>query len=408
MSTTQRNGRRHKSPGGIIERHSRACRTQEDKHAKCNCEPSYQAWIYSKTDGKKIRKNFGLDLAAAKNWLVDQNMALKQGILRAPSRETIQQAGDAWLDAARRGEVLNRADRPYKPSVLRSYERTLRLRVYPDLGGRRLTELTVPELQRFVNRLKAQGVNASTIHNTINPIRAIYRHAISIGDVVINPTTGLRLPAVDGGRERTATPAEAEELLAALPESDQALWATAFYGGLRRGELRALRASDVDVKAGVISVQRSWDDAEGVIEPKSKKGTRKVPIPALLTKRLAAHLAATGRRGDDLLFGISVDLPFAPATVREAALRAWKLESEKRAKNELPPLNPIGLHECRHTYVSLMHAAGISLEEIGDYVGHASTYMTDRYRHLLPDAHDEARRKADAFLTAAKVVTVAP
>jgi integrase len=53
-------------------------------------------------------------------------------------------------------------------------------------------------------------------------------------------------------------------------------------------------------------------------------------------------------------------------------------------------MGPIGLHECRHTYVSLMHAAGLSLERIGDYVGHSSAYMTDRYRHLL--AGHEARR----------------
>jgi hypothetical protein len=38
-------------------------------------------------------------------------------------------------------------------------------------------------------------------------------------------------------------------------------------------------------------------------------------------------------------------------------------------------------------YVTMMHEAGLSLEQIGDYVGHSSTYMTDRYRHLL-DGHE--------------------
>jgi integrase len=60
----------------------------------------------------------------------------------------------------------------------------------------------------------------------------------------------------------------------------------------------------------------------------------------------------------------------------------------------------IRLHECRHTYVSLMHAAGCSLEEIGDYVGHSSTYMTDKYRHLLPGSHRDAARRLDALLAA--------
>jgi integrase len=63
-------------------------------------------------------------------------------------------------------------------------------------------------------------------------------------------------------------------------------------------------------------------------------------------------------------------------------------------------LEPIGLHECRHTYVSLMHVAGRSLEEIGDYVGHASTYMTDRYRHLIEGQRQEAADALDVFLAA--------
>ena len=55
-------------------------------------------------------------------------------------------------------------------------------------------------------------------------------------------------------------------------------------------------------------------------------------------------------------------------------------------------LEPIGLHECRHTFVSLMFDAGLSLERIGDYVGHLSAYMTDCYRHLL-DGHEGGRRR---------------
>ena len=49
----------------------------------------------------------------------------------------------------------------------------------------------------------------------------------------------------------------------------------------------------------------------------------------------------------------------------------------------------------------MLHAAGIPLERIGDYVGHSSTYMTDRYRHLLPDQREEDRRRADDFLALA-------
>jgi integrase len=117
-----------------------------------------------------------------------------------------------------------------------------------------------------------------------------------------------------------------------------------------------------------------------------------VPIPATLKTYLAEHMTRTGRRGSDLVFGKSPTTPFTSNTVRRRAEKAW-------AASE-PALAPIGLHEARHTYVSLMYEAGVPLETIGDFVGHSSTWMTDRYRHLLPDVHARAAAKLDAYLRA--------
>ena len=61
----------------------------------------------------------------------------------------------------------------------------------------------------------------------------------------------------------------------------------------------------------------------------------------------------------------------------------------------------IGLHECRHTYVSLMHAAGRTLEAIGDFAGHSSSYITDRYRRLIDGQPEEAAAAFDSYLTGA-------
>jgi integrase len=181
-----------------------------------------------------------------------------------------------------------------------------------------------------------------------------------------------------------------------------------FYGGLRRGELRGLRWEDVDLAAGVIHVRRGWDDYAGAVGPKSEKGERRVPITALLRDELSELKTRTGREGNDFAFGVAPDRPFTPSHVRRSAAKAWEAENTKRAeqaaeRGEKPPkpLVPIGLHECRHTFVSLMHDAGISLEAIGDFVGHSTVYMTDRYRHLLEGAHAEAARKLDEYLARA-------
>jgi site-specific recombinase XerC len=233
------------------------------------------------------------------------------------------------------------------------------------------------------------------------PVRVLCRHAIERDELLLNPTTNLRLPVANGRRERVASPQEAAELIAALPEEDWALWSTACYAGLRRGELRGLRWDDVDLERNVISVQRGWDEHEGEIEPESSKGRRTVPIAEPLRLVLLEHKARTGRRGSDFVFGRTASLPFTPTHVRKRALRAWAAAAVGAfLRSEGSSLEPIGLRDLRHSYVSLMHDAGFSLERVGDYIGHSSAYMTDRYRHLLDGHETEAADVFSAYLEA--------
>lgn len=110
---------------------------------------------------------------------------------------------------------------------------------------------------------------------------------------------------------------------------------------------------------------------------------------------LDEHLLRSG--GGGLVFGEG-ERPFGGSNVWRRAGTAWRRENERRAREGLEPLVPVCLHECRHGYVSLMAAAGVSLERIGDYVGHTTANMTDRYRHLLEGQEAEDARRVDAFL----------
>ena len=60
---------------------------------------------------------------------------------------------------------------------------------------------------------------------------------------------------------------------------------------------------------------------------------------------------------------------------------------------------PITLHEARHTFASLMIAAGVNARALASYMGHASVTITfDRYGHLMPGNEDEATALLDAYL----------
>lgn len=158
-------------------------------------------------------------------------------------------------------------------------------------------------------------MDPATVVKTANPVQAIFRRLAQREDVASNPAAGLDLPKGRRRRERIASPEEAAALLEALPARQRAIWATALYAGLRRGELRALRVSDLDLATGVIRVERSWDDEEGEQDDgKSSAARRKVPVAAALRDALDEHLLATNRSGDALVFGLTDSEPFHPST----------------------------------------------------------------------------------------------
>lgn len=373
---------------GVRKRHSKGCSAREG--GRCNCKAGYEAWVFSKRDGKKIRRTFPRE-AEAKSWRVDALTPLARGGLRAPKPTTVEQAWEAWYAGAKTGAVTNRSGDPYKPSALRSYEQAMRLRVLPAFGRTRLADVRRPDLQEFVHGLVAEGRNPSTIQVTLLPLRAIFRRALSVGELAINPCSGLEQPAVRGRRERYASPEEAETLIAAVPSRDRAIWATAMYSGLRRGELRALRVEDVDLGHGLIRVERNWDPRDGEIDLKSSAGRRKVPISAVLRGFLAERLSGAERAGSDRFFGATATRPFNGEKLTERADKAWKSAG----------LNRITLHECRHTFASLMIAAGVNAKALSTFMGHANISITlDRYGHLMPGSEAEAAELLDAYLAA--------
>ncbi len=303
-----------------------------------------------------------------------------------------------WLAGARAGTIRTRSGDVYKPSTIRSYAQALRglgdgrSGLLREFGTRRLSDLTVDDVQGYADRLLAGGAAPSTIRNQITPVRVICRWRRR--EVAVNPAIGVSLPAVRNARVRIVSAAEAERLLAALSGADRPLWATALYAGLRRGELMALRWRDVDLARGVIEVSRAWDPKERqMVAPKSTAGARRVPVAAALRAFLAPLSLAADADSSQLVFG-AAGVPFSASSVGERATRAWRRAG----------LRPVGLHDCRHTFASLMIAAGVNAKALSTFMGHANIAITlDRYGHLMPGAEREAAGLMDAYLQRARV-----
>jgi integrase len=291
------------------------------------------------------------------------------------------------------GRVRPKGRAAYKPSTLRSYELALVNHLEPSaLGQIKLVDLRRADVQDLAEQLLARGLAPGTVSNILNPVQALYRWLIDRDVIATNPATRIDLPGQGSPRpKRIASVSEAARLLAVLRDEDQPLWATAFYAGLRRGELRALRVCDVDLGASVIRVERGWDQIAGAIEPKSAAGKRTVTLLGVLRDFLDQHLLRTGREGEALVFGRTPVDPFEPSTIDNRAQECW----------EAGEMTPITLHECRHTFASLMIDAGANPKAIQTYMGHSKIQTTfDTYGHLMPGSHDEVRERMDAYLGA--------
>ena len=84
--------------------------------------------------------------------------------------------------------------------------------------------------------------------------------------------------------------------------------------------------------------------------------------------------------------------PTHPTPLRRRLYAAW----------EDAGLEPLGLHEGRHTFASMMIAAGVNAKALSSYLGHANISITfDRYGHLMPGNEIEAAMLLDAYLAKA-------
>jgi integrase len=391
---------------GIRKRHSKACAFHKGK--RCNCKAGWEASIYLAREGKRITKTFPRK-DEAKIWRTDGLRAAELGALRPTPTDarTLAEAIGEYVVGMKDGSVRPRRRERYKPNTTRSYERSLRKHIASSpVAQLKVGEIRRRDLQAFADELLSTGLSPATVSNAMNPIQAFYRRAIHRDELAYNPSALIDLPEGSSKRpKRIASAAEAAELLAVLPVGDRPVWATAFYAGLRRGELQALRVCDIDFGANLVSVERGWDQVEGVIEPKSRAGRRTVPLLAVLRDFLWEFVPRTGRGGEDLLFGRTEDEAFFASTVDGRAKRAWKARNKRECKDaeaegrERFLLRPITLHECRHTFASLLIDSGANPKAIQQFMGHSKIQTTfDVYGHLLPGSHDEVRKRMDAYL----------
>ena len=274
-------------------------------------------------------------------------------------------------------------DRAVKPTTLRNYRCSVETKLIPAFGDRRLRDITPADLERFRSSL---AVSPRTKNKLLVELYGIFRRAQKIYGLPANPAAQVerlrerRSPDID-----VFSPEEVWALVrAADDEQDAAIYLTAAFTGLRRGELIALRWRDVDFANTAIRVRASYALGH-LTSPKSGK-IRAVP----LAPDVAAALARLADRGyrtsdDDLVF-----VGEHGGYLDGSALRRRYVKALERAG-----LRQLRFHDLRHTFGTRVIAKA-DIVRVQEWMGHADIQTTRRYLHFRPQA-DDAALVAQAF-----------
>ena len=380
-----------------------------------------EAWIvdYRDQHGDRHIKTFAKKRDADAHHAI-VGVAVRAGTHTADSKSvTVAKAAELWLascDAA----GLER-------TTLAAYLQHVELRIVPILGGLRLSQLTVPLVRGFEDRLAADGCSPVMVRKTQRLLGSLVGDAQERGLVAQNVVRSLRtsrrgqsarIERRRNGKLKVGVdipaPDEMRAIVAALPTIEQAarwrpLLLTAIFTGLRASELRGLKWGDVDLKRNEIHVRQRADRYGKIGRTKSEAGERTVPLLPMVVNVLREHRLACANGSLDLAFPNSKGSIEHRNTIVERGLHPAQMAAGvvKQGKNGKPVAKYPGLHSLRHFYASwcinrrVDGGLELPLKVVQARLGHASIQMTaDTYGHLFPRTDDGAELAAaeKAFL----------
>jgi integrase len=363
--------------------------------------------------GKAGHRSFGyMRRLPSKRW--QATYELDGTTYKAPTTFQRQDDAVAWLNAERKlidsGEWVSPADRvarrnaqgvtltdyaadwlahrTLKPRTMAHYRRLIDVAIKPRFGSTPVAKIAPADVRSWWASLDpatpTQNAHAYAL------LKAICKTAVDDDLLAANP---CRVRGAGNARRASktepATLGELEAIVAAAPERYRAMILLASWCAMRFGELIELRRSDVDLKRGVVKVQRAavWLDGQAVIgSPKSDAGVRVVAVPPHVLPTIREHLASMPMTGRDALLFPSAGDPakhMRPATL-------CKIYYPAREAAGRPDLR---FHDLRHTGAVMATRTGASLAEVMARLGHSTPAAAMRYQH--------AARGRDAEIAAA-------
>jgi integrase len=298
-----------------------------------------------------------------------------------------------WLEECERLDL--------SPTTLGTYRAQIEGTIRPALGKVPLNRMTAKHLDDLYGAVKKRGRSAKTIRNYHAIISSALHQAVRWGWVRDNVAEFAKPPRVSQQRVKAPSVDVVRAIITSAEDRDPRLAPLLMLGaltGMRRGELCALRWSDLHLDRSELDVSRSLVIVKGGLSEKTTKRdrVRRVALDdvgiALLVQYRArvdewARLAETTVDDDAFVFSPLIDStkPFRPDNVTGFFIRV----------RDSLGFNDVRLHDLRHFTATQLIGAGVDVRTVAGRLGHSDPSLTLRvYSHAI----EERDRAAAAII----------
>jgi integrase len=324
------------------------------------------------------------------------------GTFVEPSAMTLCEYLRHWLEAYASINV--------SAKTLERYREIIERAIIPALGHVKLTAVAPAAIQTFYSRQMAAGgmrggkLSARTVLHYHRILHEALRHAVKWQMLSRNPTESVEPPRPKAVVIKPLDESGCDSLMRAVRGTGYELPVfLAIWTGMRRGEILALRWSDVDFERRVAMVTRTLQQTgEGLSfkEPKSAKSRRQIALSPETVTMLKSHKAIQARRR--LLLGEGyADLDLICARGDGSPIKPDGFTASFKGFVSRRGMKTLHFHDLRHTHASLLLKGNIHPKIVSERLGHATIGITlDTYSHLMPGMQEEAARSIDSALSA--------
>ena len=313
-------------------------------------------------NGKPIRKSFYGKNKEDAQILYDNYRRGEEAKEEAKKNTVFSSWVEKWLETYKRGEV--------KPtSFLTTYSRPCYNYIIPYFADRSIQSITPLDLKLFLNSVSS--LSQSYIDKIVICLRGIFDAAEDNDLIAKNPTRNISGKSKQKPKEKRVYDRETVEALCNTDHKYSLHVTILLRMGLRCSELCGLRWKDIDFANGFLSVNQALTRESGISyidATKSKKSTRRIPIPGDLLERLSK---AREESADEYLAMIN-NHHMTPDHFNEHQMEAFYNSLNVPADKRLTA------HELRHTCGTLLYEDTKDVYYVSKYLGHSDIGITTK------------------------------